>query len=72
MGAGRVELSAFEAAMQIALGAPRIYGGKGWPTEFDVERALTDAPVMIVGEGTHEIQRNVIARLLIKRGSVAP
>ena len=42
--------------------------GYGYSTEFDVERYFRDAPLMIVGEGTNEIQRNVIARQLVKRG----
>ncbi|HRE03280.1 MAG TPA: acyl-CoA dehydrogenase family protein, partial [Ilumatobacteraceae bacterium] len=47
--------------MQIALDAVRIHGGHGYSTEFDVERYFRDAPLMIVGEGTNEILRGVIA-----------
>ena len=72
MEAGMAKLFASEVAMEIALDAVRIHGGYGYSTEFDVERYFRDAPLMIVGEGTNEIQRNVIARQLIKRGSVAP
>jgi isovaleryl-CoA dehydrogenase len=72
MEAGMAKLFASEAAMEIALDAIRIHGGYGYSTEFDVERYFRDAPLMIVGEGTNEIQRNVIARQLVKRGSVAP
>jgi alkylation response protein AidB-like acyl-CoA dehydrogenase len=72
MEAGMAKLFASEAAMQIALDAVRIHGGYGYSTEFDVERYFRDAPLMIVGEGTNEIQRNVIARQLVKRNSVAP
>jgi alkylation response protein AidB-like acyl-CoA dehydrogenase len=72
MEAGMAKLFASEAAMQIAMDAVRIHGGYGYSTEFDVERYFRDAPLMIVGEGTNEIQRNVIARQLIKRNSVAP
>lgn len=72
MEAGMAKLFASECAMQIALDAVRIHGGYGYSTEFDVERYFRDAPLMIVGEGTNEIQRNVIARQLVKRGSVAP
>lgn len=72
MEAGMAKLFASESAMQIALDAVRIHGGYGYSTEFDVERYFRDAPLMIVGEGTNEIQRNVIARQLVKRGSVAP
>ncbi|QNN53900.1 acyl-CoA dehydrogenase family protein [Nocardioides mesophilus] len=72
MEAGMAKLFASEAAMQIALDAVRIHGGYGYSTEFDVERYFRDAPLMIVGEGTNEIQRNVIARQLVRRGTVAP
>ena len=72
MEAGMAKLFASEVAMEIALDAVRIHGGYGYSTEFDVERYFRDAPLMIVGEGTNEIQRNVIARQLVKRGSVAP
>jgi alkylation response protein AidB-like acyl-CoA dehydrogenase len=72
MEAGMAKLFASEAAMQIALDAMRIHGGYGYSTEFDVERYFRDAPLMIVGEGTNEIQRDVIARQLIQRNSVAP
>jgi alkylation response protein AidB-like acyl-CoA dehydrogenase len=72
MEAGMAKLFASEAAMQIALDAVRIHGGYGYSTEFDVERYFRDAPLMIVGEGTNEIQRNVIARQLVARNSVAP
>ena len=54
-------LFASEVAMEIALNAVRIHGGYGYSTEYDVERYFRDAPLMIVGEGTNEIQRNVIA-----------
>ncbi len=67
MEAGMAKLFASEAAMDIALSAVRIHGGYGYSTEFDVERYFRDAPLMIVGEGTNEIQRNVIARQLIER-----
>ena len=72
MEAGMAKLFASEAAMQIALDAMRIHGGYGYSTEFDIERYFRDAPLMIVGEGTNEIQRNVIVRQLIKRNSVTP
>lgn len=65
--AGMAKLFASEAAMEIALDAMRIHGGYGYSTEFDVERYFRDAPLMIVGEGTNEIQRNVIVRQLIER-----
>ena len=68
--AGMAKLFASETAMQIALNAVRIHGGYGYSTEFDVERYFRDAPLMIVGEGTNEIQRNVIVSQLISRGGL--
>lgn len=68
--AGMAKLFASEAAMEIALNAVRIHGGYGYSTEYDVERYFRDAPLMIVGEGTNEIQRNVITKQLIKRGGI--
>ncbi|MFJ4367308.1 acyl-CoA dehydrogenase family protein [Streptomyces chartreusis] len=70
MEAGMAKLFASETAMQIALNAVRIHGGYGYSTEFDVERYFRDAPLMIVGEGTNEIQRNIIADRLVKRGGL--
>jgi alkylation response protein AidB-like acyl-CoA dehydrogenase len=70
MEAGMAKLFASEVAMQITLDAIRVHGGMGYSTEFDVERYFRDAPLMIVGEGTNEIQRNVIARQLVSRGGL--
>jgi butyryl-CoA dehydrogenase len=70
MEAGMAKLFASEVAMEIALNAVRIHGGYGYSTEFDVERYFRDAPLMIVGEGTNEIQRNVIATQLVARGGI--
>ena len=70
MEAGMAKLFASEVAMEIALDAVRIHGGYGYSTEFDVERYFRDAPLMIVGEGTNEIQRNVIAAQLVARGGI--
>ncbi len=69
--AGMAKLFASETAMKIALDAMRIHGGYGYSTEFDVERYFRDAPLMILGEGTNEIQRNVIARELVKRNRIS-
>lgn len=70
MEAGMAKLFASEVAMEIALDAVRIHGGYGYSTEYDVERYFRDAPLMIVGEGTNEIQRNVIAAQLVARGGI--
>jgi hypothetical protein len=72
MEAGMAKLFASETAMQIALDAIRVHGGYGYSTEFDVERYFRDAPLMIVGEGTNEIQRGVITRQLVARGELDP
>lgn len=70
MEAGMAKLFASEVAMEVALNAVRIHGGYGYSTEYDVERYFRDAPLMIVGEGTNEIQRNVIAAQLVARGGL--
>ncbi|MCS4251940.1 acyl-CoA dehydrogenase family protein [Rhodococcus erythropolis] len=70
MEAGMAKLYASEVAMEIALSAVRIHGGYGYSTEYDVERYFRDAPLMIVGEGTNEIQRNVIVSQLVARGGL--
>ncbi|MEP9394838.1 acyl-CoA dehydrogenase family protein [Gordonia sp. VNK1] len=70
MEAGMAKLFCSETAMEIALDAVRIHGGYGYSTEYDVERYFRDAPLMIVGEGTNEIQQNVIAKQLVKRGGL--
>jgi alkylation response protein AidB-like acyl-CoA dehydrogenase len=67
MEAGMAKLFASETAMKIALDAVRVHGGYGYSTEYDVERYFRDAPLMIVGEGTNEIQRNVIVGQLVSR-----
>ncbi|MBV9593588.1 MAG: acyl-CoA dehydrogenase family protein [Actinobacteria bacterium] len=71
METGMAKLFASETAMTIALDAMRIHGGYGYSTEFDIERYFRDAPLMIVGEGTNEILRGVIARQLVQRHPVA-
>jgi alkylation response protein AidB-like acyl-CoA dehydrogenase len=70
MEAGMAKLFASEMAAKVTLDAVRIHGGYGYSTEYEVERYFRDAPLMIVGEGTNEIQRNVIARQLIQRGGL--
>jgi alkylation response protein AidB-like acyl-CoA dehydrogenase len=67
MEAGMAKLFASEMAMETALDAMRVHGGYGYSTEYEVERYFRDAPLMIVGEGTNEIQRGLIARQFVKR-----
>jgi alkylation response protein AidB-like acyl-CoA dehydrogenase len=65
--AGMAKLFASETAFQLATEAMRIHGGVGYTTDLPVERYLRDAPLMMIGEGTNEIQRLVIARGLLAR-----
>jgi alkylation response protein AidB-like acyl-CoA dehydrogenase len=67
MEAGMAKLFASEAAFEIATDALRIHGGNGYTQEYDVERYFRDTPLMIIGEGTSEIQKMVIARQLRAR-----
>ncbi len=62
--ASRVKLFASEAAVRVARNAMRIFGGNGLMREYPVGRYLRDALVYAVGEGTSEIQRNIIARAM--------
>ena len=65
--AGMAKLFASEMCQEVTLDAMRIHGGFGYTKEFNVERYYRDAPFMLVGEGTSEIQRLVIARQLLER-----
>ena len=65
--AGMAKLFATEAALENATEAMRIHGGYGYSKEFLVERLYRDAPLLVIGEGTNEIQRLLIAKRLIER-----
>jgi alkylation response protein AidB-like acyl-CoA dehydrogenase len=67
--AGMAKLFASETAFEVATESMRIHGGVGYTTELPVERYFRDAPLMIIGEGTNEIQRIVIARGLLARAN---
>jgi alkylation response protein AidB-like acyl-CoA dehydrogenase len=69
--AGMAKLFASEAAFEIATESMRVHGGYGYATEYPVERYFRDTPLMIIGEGTNEIQRLVIARGLLARWAEA-
>jgi alkylation response protein AidB-like acyl-CoA dehydrogenase len=69
--AGMAKLFASETCLEVTADAMRVHGGYGYSPEFDVERYYRDAPLMVLGEGTNEIQKNVIARQLIARASRA-
>ena len=65
--AGMAKLFASEACAKMTLDALRVLGGYGYMAEFPVERFYRDAPLMMIGEGTNEIQALVIARGLLAR-----
>lgn len=69
--AGMAKLFASETALELATSAMRIHGGVGYTTDAVVERLYRDAPLMIIGEGTNDIQRLVIARGLLARAEAA-
>jgi alkylation response protein AidB-like acyl-CoA dehydrogenase len=67
MEAGMAKLFATEAALENSIEAMRIHGGYGYSKEFNIERLYRDAPLLIIGEGTNELQRIIIAKQLIER-----
>lgn len=67
---GMAKLFASEVCGEVAMEAMRIHGGYGYIKDFDVERFYRDAPLMIIGEGTNEIQQLLIARRLLERYAV--
>ncbi len=67
MEAGMAKYAATEAAMENAAECMRIHGAYGYSKEYDVERLYRDAPLLIIGEGTNELQRIIIAKQLIER-----
>jgi alkylation response protein AidB-like acyl-CoA dehydrogenase len=68
--AGMAKLFASETCLEVSTEAMRVLGGYGYTEEFPVERYYRDAPLMIIGEGTNEIQRLVIARQLVQRHKI--
>ena len=68
--AGMAKLFASETCAEVSLDAMRVLGGYGYTKEFPVERFYRDAPLMIIGEGTNEIQRTIIARQLVKKYAI--
>lgn len=67
MEAGMAKLFATEAAVYNSMEAMRVHGGYGYSKEFPVERFYRDAPLLVIGEGTNELQRILIARQLVER-----
>ena len=70
MEAGMAKLFATETAVNVSLEAMRIHGGYGYSKEFVIERLYRDAPLLVIGEGTNELQRIIIARQLVERHPV--
>jgi alkylation response protein AidB-like acyl-CoA dehydrogenase len=70
MEAGMAKLFATETAVNVSLEAMRIHGAYGYSKEFVVERIYRDAPLLVIGEGTNELQRIIIARQLVERNPV--
>jgi len=65
--AGMAKLFASEAGRFCVEEAFRIHGGYGYSKEYEIERLYRDAPLLLIGEGTSEIQRMVIGRKLLQR-----
>ena len=65
--AGMAKLFASEAALANAEEALRIHGGYGYSKEYEIERIYRDAPLLVIGEGTSEIQKRVIGTKLLER-----
>ncbi len=68
--AGMAKLFATEAAVENSLESMRIHGGYGYSKEFVVERLYRDSPLLVIGEGTNELQRLLIAKRLIERNRI--
>ncbi len=65
--AGMAKLFASETGKEVVEDAFRIHGGYGYSKEYEIERLYRDAPLLLIGEGTSEIQRMVIGRTLLRR-----
>ena len=70
MEAGMAKLFATEAALENAIESMRVHGGYGYSKEYPIERMYRDAPLLLIGEGTNEIQRIIIAKQLIERNPI--
>ena len=70
MEAGMAKYFATEAAQENSLEAMRIFGGYGYSKEYNVERLYRDSPLLLIGEGTNELQRLIIAKQLLERNRI--
>ncbi len=68
--AGMAKLYASEAGKEVVEDAFRIHGGYGYSKEYEIERLYRDAPLLLIGEGTSEIQRMVIGKKLLERNRI--
>jgi len=68
--AGMAKLLASEYCAEIVQESFRIHGGYGYSKEYEIERIYRDAPLLLIGEGTSEIQRMVIGRKLLQRHKI--
>ena len=68
--AGMAKLFATEVAEEVTIEAMRIHGGYGYSQEYPIERLYRDAPLLMIGEGSNEIQHLVIARRLLERHAI--
>ncbi len=68
--AGMAKLFASEVGKEVVEDAFRIHGGYGYSKEYEIERLYRDAPLLLIGEGTSEIQRMVIGRKLIEKHKI--
>jgi alkylation response protein AidB-like acyl-CoA dehydrogenase len=66
MEAGMAKLYAAEIGVEVTLDAMRIHGGYGYSKEYEIERLYREAPMLLIGEGTADIQRMIIARRLLE------
>ncbi len=71
MEAGMAKLFATETAAEVSFEAMRILGGNGYSKDFPVERFYRDAPLVVIGGGTNELQRLIIARRLLERYAIS-
>ena len=65
--AGMAKLFASEMCGRVTMEAMRVHGGYGYIKDYPLERYYRDAPLMIIGEGTNEIQKLIIARRLLQK-----
>ena len=68
--AGMAKLFASETGKEVVEEAFRIHGGYGYSKEYEIERLYRDAPLLLIGEGTSEIQRMVIGKKLLERHKI--